>query len=561
VLNLMLLPFILLFLVIFFLLKHAEQLHSKTSMFGPREWTPLAKWKFREYNELHSFFQERLDASYAPAHNYILQFPSTLINIVAQFVAYVSGAVVGIIALITLLDASLAIEVHIWGNPLIWYLAVFSGILAIARSYIPPKRLVFKPVEIMREVISYTHYLPKLWRGRTHTYQVKEQFEQLYKRKTTVFLDEVICVCLTPLILIFYLPPKASRIVRFLREQTVHVKGVGDLCSYATFNLAANGDRLYEMDASAQANMYGTLSLHSNNEMQPTDFRRRSHQRGDVGATGSTGSVPGGVNKKNTASLLEEDGDSNGSHHPPTASFLATQEHEAPSFAYGDQGKLEKSLLSFCVNNPYFVPSEKTATAFLKNVTQTALEELQLKQYPEGLPGSPLGTLPLQRAYSDFDDTFLKAQPEVGGAAGMGNRPPTDHKTSVDEEEPLDGDLLALAMGSEAALPVESAHEAQTQRGDEKEHFPGLLGEMHPSSPPPSLRQRHTHTHTRARAHGDGDSDGVTENDHDSHVSGQGASFAGLSQSYMPNHPSLRQSMLQSTLLGPQQQALTGMCV
>jgi hypothetical protein len=41
ILNLILMPFIMIFMVIFFFLKHAEELHSSKSVMGPRQWTPL----------------------------------------------------------------------------------------------------------------------------------------------------------------------------------------------------------------------------------------------------------------------------------------------------------------------------------------------------------------------------------------------------------------------------------------------------------------------------------------------------------------------------------------
>lgn len=62
VLNLLLLPFIMVFMIIFFFLAHAEELHSKKTLFGPRQWNCLSQWKMREFNELHHFFERRLQA-------------------------------------------------------------------------------------------------------------------------------------------------------------------------------------------------------------------------------------------------------------------------------------------------------------------------------------------------------------------------------------------------------------------------------------------------------------------------------------------------------------------
>ena len=59
--NLVLLPFILIFIVISFFLRHANEFHSNRDFLGPREWTTLATWKFRDFNELPHVFQTRMN--------------------------------------------------------------------------------------------------------------------------------------------------------------------------------------------------------------------------------------------------------------------------------------------------------------------------------------------------------------------------------------------------------------------------------------------------------------------------------------------------------------------
>jgi len=73
------------------------------------------------------------------------------------------------------------------------------------------------------------------------TVQVKTEFSSLYTLKIMVFLEEVFSVVTTPFILWFSLPDCSDRVVDFFREFTVHVDGMGYVCSFAEFNFHRHG--------------------------------------------------------------------------------------------------------------------------------------------------------------------------------------------------------------------------------------------------------------------------------------------------------------------------------
>jgi hypothetical protein len=220
--NLLLSPFIMLFMIIFFFLKHAEELHSKKTLFGPRQWCYLAQWKLREFNELPHFFERRLTLSSVAAQQYMQQFPNTLVSIIAQSIAYITGALVAILLLLTVTDSDI-ISHRIFDRTLLWYLAVFSAILALSRSMIPDKTIYPAPALVMQEVMKHTHYSPLHWRQRTHTSSVHQEFAYMYPSRLSMFCYEIMSVIMTPLVLIFCLPHSAERIVQFVSTRTVNV--------------------------------------------------------------------------------------------------------------------------------------------------------------------------------------------------------------------------------------------------------------------------------------------------------------------------------------------------
>jgi hypothetical protein len=59
ILNIILMPFILPFMAIYFAFKHAEEFQTKRDYLGPRKWSPAALWRMREFNELPHVFERR----------------------------------------------------------------------------------------------------------------------------------------------------------------------------------------------------------------------------------------------------------------------------------------------------------------------------------------------------------------------------------------------------------------------------------------------------------------------------------------------------------------------
>jgi hypothetical protein len=71
--------------------------------------------------------------------------------------------------------------------------------------------------------------------------QVHVEFSKLFEMKLANFLQELLSVILTPFILCFSLPRSASAIIDFFREFTIHVDGIGYVCSFAVFDFKRQG--------------------------------------------------------------------------------------------------------------------------------------------------------------------------------------------------------------------------------------------------------------------------------------------------------------------------------
>ncbi len=115
---------------------------------------------------------------------------------------------------------------------------------------------------MLQLVLAQVHYQPDSWKEHAHTDYVQAEFGQMFQLKYVwiiqfleiyfvefdfflfkiYFLEELLSAFVTPLVLCFQLRRKSLQIIDFLRNFTVDVQGVGDVCSFAQLDVAKHGD-------------------------------------------------------------------------------------------------------------------------------------------------------------------------------------------------------------------------------------------------------------------------------------------------------------------------------
>ncbi|KAJ6844662.1 autophagy-related protein 9 isoform X2 [Iris pallida] len=237
-------PCLVIFMLVYLFLKHAEQFYNHPSTASSRRWSNLSKWMFREFNEVDHLFKHRMCNSVVHALDYVKQFPSPLISTVAKFMAFVSGGFAAILIIIAFLDEDL-LEGHIFGHNLLWYGAVLGTVIAISRALVAEELQVLDPAGAMSLVVQQTHYMPKRWRGKENSDSVRKEFETLFQYAGKMLLEEMASIFITPYLLIFVVPKRVDDILRFITDFTVDIEGVGHVCSFSAFNFESHGNRKY----------------------------------------------------------------------------------------------------------------------------------------------------------------------------------------------------------------------------------------------------------------------------------------------------------------------------
>lgn len=240
ILHALFLPFMLIFMLMQFFMRHAQDWHSKKSYLGPRMYSSAAMWQLREYNELPHVLEHRLGRSYKYAIKYLEIFQSPLLAIIARGVMYISGAVVGLLLVFALLDDATLLYVHLWDRQLLFFITLGGGIFAGARGCVPNiDDEIYIPEKTMIKIASHTHYFPKSWRGKCHTLDVRDQFDEMFQFRAALFFGELLSVIWTPWILCVSLPRCSEQMVRFITENSAEVDGIGTVCKLSTFDFDA----------------------------------------------------------------------------------------------------------------------------------------------------------------------------------------------------------------------------------------------------------------------------------------------------------------------------------
>lgn len=197
--------------------------------------------------------------SYPFAKRYLEQFPSVMIERMARTVTFMAGAVVTVLAVATMADPELFLGFEITPDRnALFYFTFFAGAWAIARGMIPEDNTVFNPEYALRQVVEYTHYEPDHWNGRLHSYEVKSEFAALYKPKLVIFVDEIVSILITPIILFTSLQHSSDQIIDFFREFTIHVDGLGYVCSFAVFDFKKAPKQIGGAGADVRGDYYST---------------------------------------------------------------------------------------------------------------------------------------------------------------------------------------------------------------------------------------------------------------------------------------------------------------
>lgn len=231
IINLILSPFICIFVILYFFFRYMEEYRQHPKNVGSRQWNPYSNWILRDFNELPHEFKKRLQKAYSDTNDYISQFTNIFLTIVLKFITFISGSFIAILLCLTFYNEQFTHVIISHDRSVLWYIVMFGLILGITRSLIPDENMIFEPETILKQVIKHIHYFPK----NSNIYDVYEEISILFSYKIISVFEEILSVIINPFILLFILPQYSHNIIEFVKNKTEYIDGIGSICIYANF--------------------------------------------------------------------------------------------------------------------------------------------------------------------------------------------------------------------------------------------------------------------------------------------------------------------------------------
>lgn len=269
IVNLVLAPFALVFIAVYYLFRYGEEIYRNPNSVLSRQFTLSARWRLREFNELEHLLDRRLAASHKPAEKYLEAVSETApYAALLKFVAFVSGSVVLVLIFVTVVNEDLLMHFELTpGKSIIWYLGLFGAVLAIARGLTstPLKRFRTDKRQLLGHLKAHLHFSPRVWsEGQENSREARDLLTRLFVPRCLIFLREVLGLVTNPLVLYFSLPAVSGELVEFFREFTVGVEGLGYVCSFAQFDLQRHGQENVSMAAKEEKLEKSIIAFKSN---------------------------------------------------------------------------------------------------------------------------------------------------------------------------------------------------------------------------------------------------------------------------------------------------------
>ncbi|KAM6282656.1 LOW QUALITY PROTEIN: autophagy-related protein 9B [Porphyrio hochstetteri] len=249
--NLALCPCVLVWQLLYAFFSYAEGIKREPGSLGARRWSLYGRHYLRHFNELDHELRARLSRGYKPAAKYMNSFSSPLLAVLAKNIGFFAGSILAVLIVLTVYDEDVLTVQHI-----LTAVTLLGLTVTLARSFIPDEHTAWCPQQLLQRVLAHVHYLPEHWHRTAGHAETRGEMAQLFQYKAVFILEELLSPIVTPLILIFALPPRALDIVDFFRNFTVEVVGVGDICSFAQLDVRNHGNPQWLSAGQTEASVY-----------------------------------------------------------------------------------------------------------------------------------------------------------------------------------------------------------------------------------------------------------------------------------------------------------------
>ncbi|GMH62663.1 hypothetical protein TrLO_g6381 [Triparma laevis f. longispina] len=234
IIMLLLSPFLAVFQLTLFTFQNFRSDKTKLSL-DAVHLTTYSSIFLREYNELTHEFKKRTGDLEEFKEFYETDLPTPMVIGAKRIVSFFCGSALAVLAIVGAVSESSLLHVLILGQPLIFWGVVGTVVYSVSKGETRKQYDDFNVNEVKEELLrkggEKIRYYPEWWKNRAGEVQVKKEVKDLVGYKWEIAWWEVAGAFLGPLVC-WRLGNSSEAIIEWLRDVTIEVEGVGDVCRY-----------------------------------------------------------------------------------------------------------------------------------------------------------------------------------------------------------------------------------------------------------------------------------------------------------------------------------------
>lgn len=199
--NIVSMPFAIVILGIYLVLKYGEKFYHNPKLIYQRQLNIKSKWKLTYYNEFPHLFNERIKSLQYNMNIIIDQYQSTIFQIIYRLFVFICGSIFIVLFSLTLISGNDFANIILFDNKsILWFLSVLGTFLIIARSskeerFIDSKEKNEIFNKLRHDLISLE---PNLLKNKNDQELIINLINDIYPYKVKFILYEIIYLLLSP---------------------------------------------------------------------------------------------------------------------------------------------------------------------------------------------------------------------------------------------------------------------------------------------------------------------------------------------------------------------------
>jgi autophagy-related protein 9 len=199
--NIVSMPFAIVILGIYLILKYGEKFYHNPKLIYQRQLNIKSRWKLTYYNEYPHLFNERIKSLQHNMNIIIDQYQSTIFQIIYRLFVFICGSIFIVLFSLTLISGNDFANIILFDNKsILWFLSVLGTFLIIARSSKEDKFIDSKEKneifnKLRHDLISLE---PNLLKNKNDQEIIINLINDIYPYKVKFIFYEIVYLLLSP---------------------------------------------------------------------------------------------------------------------------------------------------------------------------------------------------------------------------------------------------------------------------------------------------------------------------------------------------------------------------